>query len=186
MEETLCRVVMFCSRNKDNQDVEGFEQRHRNFVSDKTNEELISLFQEFVNGGVPGEFCRLYVSVNNRDNNKVVKNLTHWLIDNPDQDVSHMESRVASIAMKSECRAEKKWMFDFDEVPTLFDKFVEDVHSCDPEVEVFKYKTPNGLCVVTSRGFDTRGLDLGGKWKNVELKKDASRCLFWDMKETKE
>lgn len=85
--------------------------------------------------------------------------------------------------MKTECRAEKKWMFDFDEDPVLFDKFVEDIHSCDPDVEVFKYKTPNGLCVVTSRGFDTRKLDLDGKWKNVELKKDASRCLFWAIKD---
>lgn len=48
MEKTLCRVVMFCSRNKDNQDIENFEQRRRNFVSGKTNEELISIFKNLL------------------------------------------------------------------------------------------------------------------------------------------
>lgn len=182
MSENLCRVITFCSRNKDNQGVEGFHQRSEAFLSNKTDQELIYQFNNFVENGVEGEFCRLYISVNNRDNAKILKNLTHWLIDNPDQDMTKIDSRIASIAAKAECRAEKKWMFDYDEDPTRFAEFVADINKCDPDVEVASHYTPNGLCVITSRGFDTRKLELEDKWSNVELKKDASRCVYWTRK----
>lgn len=175
-------VVLFCSRNKDNEDVEGFEQRNRKFLTRHTPEELEERFDEFVAAGVPGEMCRFYMSVNARDNEKTCRNLMHWLVDNPDQDMAHIESRTVSIAAKAECQAEKKWMFDFDADPALFDDFKTDILACDACVEVEAFPTPNGLCVVTSRGFDVRKLDFGGKWRDVELKKDADRCVMWKTK----
>lgn len=176
-------VVLFCSRNKDNVGVEGFTQRNRKFLSDKTMEELVGRFDEFVAAGVPGEFCRFYMSVNARDNEKVRRNLMHWLIDHPEQSMAHMESRVVAVAAKKECQAEKKWMFDFDADPSLLDEFVDDVRACDENVKIEAFPTPNGLCVVTDRGFDFRQLDLSGKWRDVELKKDENRCVMWKTKE---
>lgn len=175
-------VVLFCSRNKDNEGVEGFEQRNRKFLTRHAPEELEERFDEFVAAGVPGEMCRFYMSVNARDNEKTCRNLMHWLVDNPDQDMAHIESRTVSIAAKAECQAEKKWMFDFDADLALFDDFKTDILACDACVEVEAFPTPNGLCVVTSRGFDVRKLDLGGKWRDVELKKDADRCVMWKTK----
>lgn len=175
-------VVLFCSRNKDNAEVEGFVQRNRKFLTEKTPIELMERFNEFVFSGVPGEMCRFYISVNARDNEKVRRGLIHWLVDNPDQDMGHIESRTVAIAAKSECRAEKKWMFDFDEDVSLLDDFIADIKSCDDRVEVETFTTPNGMCIVTSRGFDTRKLDLQDKWKNVELKKDENRCFTWKTK----
>lgn len=182
-EHRPLRVVFFCSRNKDNADVPNFEQRNRKFLSTKSDEELMERFEEFVFSGVPGEFCRFYTSVNARDNAKVSRALMHWLVDHPDQEMDHIESRVVSIAAKSECAAEKKWMFDFDADPALLDEFIADVKACDDKVELEAFPTPNGLCVVASRGFDTRKLDLGGKWKDVGLKKDDQRCVAWKRKE---
>lgn len=173
------RVVFFCSRNKDNEGVEGFEQRNRKFLSTKSDEELMQRFEEFVFSGVPGEFCRFYATVNARDNAKVARALTHWMVDHPDQEMDHLESRVVSIAAQAECAAEKKWMFDFDADPALLDEFKGDVAACDDKVELEAFPTPNGLCIITNRGFDTRKLDLGGKWKDVGLKKDDQRCIAW-------
>lgn len=180
--ENTLHVVLFCSRNKDNENVEGFVQRNRKFLTDKTAEELAERFDEFVAGGVDGEFCRFYMSVNARDNEKVRRALMHWLIDHPEQSMAHLESRAVAVAAKKECQAEKKWMFDFDADPALFDEFVSDVHACDDGVVVESFPTPNGLCVVCDRGFDARNLDLGGKWRDVELKKDESRCVAWKRK----
>lgn len=182
-EQRALRVALFISRNKDNSDVPGFEQRSRKFLTDKTDDELRERFEEFVYAGVPGEFCRLYVSVNARDNEKVQRGLMHWLVDHPDQDMAHIESRTVAIAAKSECAAERKWMFDFDTDVSLLPEFEADVAACDPNVELEAFATPNGLCVITSRGFDVRKLDLGGKWRDVELKKDDQRCLYWKRRE---
>lgn len=181
--DNLLHVVLFCSRNKDNENVEGFEQRNRKFLTRHTTEELEERFDEFVRAGKPGEMCRFYMSVNARNNEKVQRNLMHWLVDNPDQDMAHLESRAVSIAAKAECREENKWMFDFDASPSLYGEFVEDVHGCDANVELEAFPTPNGLCVVASRGFDFRKLDLSGKWNEVGLKKDANRCVMWKTNE---
>lgn len=143
---------------------------------------LIEKFKHFVEDGLTGEFCRLYVSVNVRDKDKLYKNFLHWLIDNPNYNLSNVSSKIASIAAKPECKLTNKWLFDFDEDSALYNEFVEDIKLCDSEVKLESYKTPNGLCVISSRGFDTRNLDFTSKWKNVELKRDADRCLYWEKK----
>ena len=173
------RVILFASRNKDNKHIAGFKERRKSFVSNLTDEELIEEFSSFVEKGVEGEFSRLYVSINTRDEAKVHKAFMHWLIDHPDCDLTRLESKVASLAAKPECRETKRWMFDFDEDESRYEEFARDVYLCDPQVKLEKFRTPNGLCVVADRGFDTRGLK---KWANVELKKDAMRCLRWGRK----
>lgn len=184
-EERLpLRTILFCSRNKDNKDIEGFKQRKRKFLSSLSDEDLMSRFEEFVFSGVPGEFCRFYASVNGRDNEKIRRNVIHFLVDHPDADMALVENYSVAAADRDDCKAERKWVFDYDADPALIDEFVADVKACDGEVEAEVFPTPNGFCVVTSRGFDARNLDLGGKWNDVALKRDASRCIAWKRKET--
>ena len=122
----------------------------------------------------------MYVSVNARDEEKVKRELMHELFDN-NVELTKLQSKLASLAAKSKCAAEKKWMFDFDsEDKDLLNNFVSELEyltELEPEV----HKTPNGYAVVVSRGFDTR--DLLSRYEFVELKRDDMLCLKWLRKE---
>ena len=83
------KVVLFCSRNKDNKHVEGFTQRSVSFVTTKFIGELIEDFEEFSSKGLDGEMSRMYVSINSRDHNKVRKAVIHYLVDHEDFDMSN-------------------------------------------------------------------------------------------------
>lgn len=63
------RVVLFKSRNKDNRALDGFKERSVGFVSTRG----LDQFQDFISKGMPGELCRMYVTVNRRDNAKVIR-----------------------------------------------------------------------------------------------------------------
>ena len=78
--EGKLRVYLMASRSKDNQDVEGFVPRRRSFLSYEDHDYIARKFCEFVSGGLPGEMCRLYESVNARDEEKVKKALLVKLI----------------------------------------------------------------------------------------------------------
>lgn len=123
--ENKLRVVLFVSRNKDNKHLHNYTQRKKSFLSNKTVEELESKFKSFVKEGLYGEFCRMYVSVNRRDEDKVRKALMHEMLDN-EVDLTKLDSKLASLAAKKNCTAEKKWMFDFDsEDNNLLNEFNE-------------------------------------------------------------
>ena len=126
MEErkTSVYAVMFVSRNKDNREVKGFKERRMAFLSDRDRmaflsdrdpETLIPRFKRFVREGVDGEVCRFYRSTNPRDLEKARKKLIVALVeaDSPDT-LLRIEARTVSIAMTTECAAERKWLFDFD------------------------------------------------------------------------
>ena len=74
-------TILFVSRNKDNRDVENFNQRKKSFVSTKKPEDLLKEFEVFVNEGVENEFSRFYVSINSRSNSKTFKALQHKMLD---------------------------------------------------------------------------------------------------------
>ena len=74
-------VVLFVSRNKDNQHLENFHERRNAFVTTQTVEQLQNKFQAFVQSGQIGEMSRMYMSVNPRDNAKTQKALMHQLLD---------------------------------------------------------------------------------------------------------
>ena len=78
------RVVLFKSRNKDNRALDGFKERSVGFVSTRSLDQLETEFQDFVRKGMPGELCRMYVTVNRRDNAKVLRGLQHYLLDHPE------------------------------------------------------------------------------------------------------
>ena len=186
-------TILFVSRNKDNRDVENFNQRKKSFVSTKKPEDLLKEFDVFVNEGVENEFSRFYVSINSRSNTKTFKALQHKMLDE-EFNLATMPQRIAAIASKTENAYEKnKWLFDFDPIENVdleesLDSFIEDVYQAYNEtdnrkepLEVIKHKTPNGYAVITNQRFDTR--KLMEKWKdNVELKRDDLLCYSWKTK----
>ena len=186
-------TILFVSRNKDNRDVENFNQRKKSFVSTKKPEDLLKEFEVFVNEGVENEFSRFYVSINSRSNSKTFKALQHKMLDE-EFNLATMPQRIAAIASKTENAYEKnKWLFDFDPIENVdleesLEAFIKDVYQAYNEtdnrkepLEVIKHKTPNGYAVITTQRFDTR--ELMKKWQgNVELKRDDLLCYSWKTK----
>lgn len=132
MDEEL-KVVLFVSRNKDNKHLDGFKERKKNFLTVKKPEELKETFERFVEEGLPGELSRFYISVKERDEKKIRKQLLHFLIDNETYPLYKLDSKVASIADKCPY-AGGAWLFDFDfpEKEKVLE-FVEDIKQ-----EIFK------------------------------------------------
>ena len=176
------RVVLFTSRNKDNKRLPNFKERTRTFISDKPVEDLSGTFESFANKGVEGELSRLYISINPRDPAKIKKALMHYLIDAEDVDLCKLDTKLSSIAQRSENSLTRKWMFDYDDSEENLAEFLDDIKTMaiDNRIDMV-YKTPNGYAVVVDHGFDTR--ELLGKWHNVELKRDALLCYSWKLKQ---
>lgn len=188
----MTKVAFFVSRNKDNQNVVRFKERKETHFC-KDVYELKEKFDKFVNEGQEGETSRLYVSVNDRDEDKARKALVCALV-MEDVPLEKVKTKAVSLAMKPENAATKKWLFDFD---------------CDNEEELLAFttaltwregaptttvemvrKTKNGYAVVVAHGFDTRGfLDewnerlkkQNSNW-GVELKRDAMLLWTWKTK----
>lgn len=171
-------LAMFVSRNKDNQDVVGFRQRNRTFLTSKSTGELELDFLDFCNRGVRSENCRFYISVNERNHSVIYRGLQHYLIDNPELDLTKMESQVASLAMKENARLTKRFMFDYDGNKNYIGLFLDDVTKLmGADNVIFNItETPNGFAVITEHGFDTRELLI--KWgNNVGLKRDGMQFV---------
>lgn len=173
-------VVLFVSRNKDNKDIKNFKERKKAFVSSKSIEELEQEFLIFCNKGLDSEMCRFYISTNARDRIKINKALAHFLIDNPEIPSEDIPAMIVRIAAKKENALEKKWLFDFDDNNenncNIFCKMINDI---DPNVNITKYKTPNGFHIISDRGFDTR--KLFEKFPKVTLKKDDLRLVQYHI-----
>lgn len=181
------RNVLFVSRNKDNKWLNNsfykpFKPRTKSFVARVSPFDVSSLYDEFkafVNAGTNGEISRLYISVNARDEAKVHKALIHELIDKDDFDITKIDSKIASIAMKPVNRKTSHWLFDFDRDDfNLFYDFWTDVSK---QTNILAQKrTMNGYVLVVSHGFDTR--EILQKYPMVTLKRDAMILSLWDAK----
>ena len=165
-------VAMFVSRNKDNKKLDGFKQRNRSFLTQKTIEELMPSFEEFAYRGVTNEMSRFYISVNARKHEVIQKMLLHYLIDKPDMSLTNIEKLIASLSMKKGTALTKRFLFDYDGSFADIRSFINDVENeFGSSDDVSSYETPNGFAVVTEKGFDTR--KLLAKWEDVELKRDG-------------
>lgn len=191
-------VVLFVARNKDNSHIEGFSERYRrvSFITHEewNSESLKTKFKHFVEDGKPGEFCRMYYSVNERDSVKIHKALLHFIIEEPNFNLCSIAPKLAGIAAQKECAKSKHWMFDFDiddiEKAKEFCAEVEAIKSRnkdDKPVKTEIRKTPHGYAIITDRGFDLRELNTD-KWgnvasehndKGVTLKRDDLLCVAW-------
>ena len=161
-----------------------FKERRYVRLTTKTAEELKKDFENWSAQGRDGEFCRFYMKINARDRELVKKNLIKELIFNDNFDLVAAEAKIAGIANKKECAAERKWLFDFDDTEDKLEEFINDIKDCDKAsvpLEIEVHKTPNGHAVIVSRGFDTR--ELMKKWSaTVELKKDEMLCVNWTVR----
>lgn len=180
------KVYYFVSRNKDNKDISDFKQRSQVYLIDDSKfesntqlgfitqikEYIRPQFDKFVSEGQPNEFCRCYISINKRNQEKTKKALLTKLI-NEDINLSNLNSIVCSLAAKPENALEHKWLFDFDclSASSLRD-FLLSIRQYTP---TRWYITPNGYAIVADHGFDTRNLLP----EYVTLKRDADLCIMW-------
>jgi len=172
--------------------VVGFKERKETLFC-KNVDEVVDKFYKFVNEGKKGETSRLYVSVNDRDEDKARKALVCALV-MEEVPLEKVKTKAVSLAMKPENAATKKWLFDFDcDNSNEFCAFVHDLVQKEGTPVNFLEtgrRTKNGYAVVVARGFDTRGfLD---EWNErlkkqnpnwgVELKRDAMLLWTWATK----
>ena len=170
--------VFFCSRNKDNKDLENFSERRHSFLSTDISKAERD-FEHFVEDGRDGEFCRMYVSVNTRNRTKTRQGVLHWLIDDANPNLEMIQAKICGVAMKHENAETKKWLFDFDsEDLTELAKFRSELYDYDVPHEV--HKTPHGYAVITDHGFDTREILKDRDY--VTLKRDDMLCYKWKIK----
>lgn len=175
-------VYVIRSRNKDNKNVPGFHERCKTMVMYEQDEDKVyEEFKAFAAKGVPGEKTRLYKTVNVRDEEKCRKELIIKLLCGAS--LTKMRSTLASVCQQDKCRAESKWLFDFDSKDQdVLERFVADVNHWTP-TEI--HETPNGYAIVTEHGFDTR--ELLEKFKDVDITLKKDELLFLSMIEnTKE
>ena len=185
------RNVLFVSRNEDNSWLNNsicqpFKPRTKSFVAEVSPFDVSSLYDEFydefetfVNEGINGEISRLYVSVNARDEQKVHRALIHELIDKPDFDMTKIDSKIASIAMKPVNRKTSHWLFDFD--GRDFDLFYKFMTEVSEQTKILAQKpTMNGYALVVARGFDTR--EILKKYPMATLKRDSMLLSYWKAK----
>ena len=187
------KIALFISRNKDNKNIEGFKQRSQTFLTSKQYNSLedrldiLKDFDNFVDKGVLGETSRLYMSINERDSNKVNNKLVHYLIDHPEMNPASIPSKSTSIASKIECAVTKKWLFDFDinEAKYAY-AFLDDLVEMSgiPFGKISKHGTKSGYAFIVPYGFDTR--ELLEKWNKdkhvVEVKRDELLLVDWRTK----
>ena len=179
-------VVLFVSRNKDNNNIDGFKSRTTSFITKEPpdSEILLQKFKAFVNNGLDHEMSRFYYSVNARNEDQIYKDLMIFLIQNPDFNLCSIESKLAGIAAISKNAVTKQWMFDFDypdEEQVL--NFCSDISEINPNNTIACHKTPNGYAIITEHGFDTRGLFKKWDPEKVTLKRDDLLCVKWTTKE---
>lgn len=178
-------VYLMCSRNKDNKEVPNFKTRTKKILEYKENEDqVMKAFTSFAEKGVPGEQVRLYRSVNARNEDKVREEfMIRLLRDKPS--MTQLDRTLASVAQQAQCRAESKWMFDFDvNDDKLLGQFRTDLGLLGIHNDC--HKTPHGYAVIAEHGFDTR--KLMEKWEDydITLKKDdmlfLARCYTDDYR----
>lgn len=173
-------VVLFRSRNKDNQNIDGFHERFECMLTrrEPTDIKIRRRFDDFVASGLPNERSRMYVSVNARDNRKTMKTLTTMLVDSAfntdpdigDVDMASLEQMAVSVAARPENAAEHKWLLDIDTNDS--DKLgiiVGYLDELDAALIESINATPNGYHVIVHHGFDTRELKALAAYHHIEL-----------------
>lgn len=167
-------IYLFVSRNKDNKHLPNFKERRQAFLEYNDNmEEVMKKFTRFVEEGQSGELARCYRSVNARNEDAVKKELMIRLLKD-DHDVRKLNKLLISCAQAPQCRAEHKWLIDFDTIGSHIFHFCDDlVQMCGLTPDMFTiYSTVNGHAIVVDRGFDTRAIFEKYKDCDITLKKD--------------
>lgn len=188
MMDDIVRIALFVSRNKDNKEIPDFKERREAFIIDTHGprhdldieiNRMHKKFGEFVSKGVPGETCRLYLSVNDRDREKIKKNFVIELLKNDDYNLSNIKDILVSVAMKKENAVTKYWLIDYDREDTEEEvrEFIEDMKKLtnykENPFDILNINpTVHGWHIIVSHGFDTREL-LKKYGDFVSIQKDA-------------
>ncbi len=177
-------VITFCSRNKDNGNVDGFKSRCQAFpvyLNPIDVETLQSKFQKFVEEGLPNEVSRFYITLNARYEDGVRNDLICRMLQN-ETDLSLMNRFTTSVAARCNDLVTKCWMFDVDgdsmaqqsaEFAVMIDTQTQELASGVRQAAA-SYKTKNGCHIITSAHFDTRKIEE--YYSQITLKRNAD-CL---------
>lgn len=177
-------VVTFCSRHKDNQNIEGFKQRCQAFpvyLNPIDIETLQSKFQKFCEEGLPNEVSRFYITLNARYEDGVRNDLICRMLQN-ETNFSLMNRVTTSIVARCNDLVTKCWMFDVDgnsaeqesvEFAVAMATKTQELASMVRQAAV-SYKTKNGCHVITSAHYDTRKMEQ--YYPQATLKRNAD-CL---------
>jgi len=177
MEEKKLYVYIMLSRKKDNQNVTGFHERAKTMVMYQDDEEdVYREFRDFANKGKLGEVTRLYRTVNARDEEQCRNQLIMRLLNHAP--LPDMRATLASVCQQVECKAENKWLVDFDSKnESVLEDVIDYISKFTP---CKKHPTPNGYAIITDRGFDTREFfEMFASISYIEIKKDA--LLYLDQ-----
>lgn len=177
-------VVTFCSRHKDNQNIEGFKPRCQAFpvyLNPIDIETLKSKFQKFCNEGLPHEVSRFYITLNARYEDGVRNDLICRMLQN-ETNFSLMNRVTTSVAARCNDLVTKCWMFDADgdNVAQGSAEFAVAISTRTQELmsgvrqAAASYKTKNGCHIITSAHFDTRKVE--SYYPQATLKRNAD-CL---------
>lgn len=183
-DEKALAVVTFCSRHKDNQNIEGFKQRCKAFpvyLNPIDAETLKETFQKFCEEGLPYEVSRFYITLNARYERGVQNDLICHILQNG-ANLSNMNRVTTSIAARCNDLVTKCWMFDVDgnsveqeavEFAVAIDTQTQ-WHASGRKQAAVSYKTKNGCHVITSAHYDTRKMEQ--YYPQATLKRNAD-CL---------
>lgn len=177
-------VVTFCSRHKDNDNVDGFKPRCQAFpvyLNPIDIETLQSKFQKFCNEGLPNEVSRFYITLNARYEDGVRSDLICRILQN-ETNFSLMNRVITSVAARCNDLVTKCWMFDVDgdDMTQQSIEFAVMMYTQNQQLAsgvrqaAALYKTKSGCHVITSAHFDTRKIEQ--YYSQATLKRNAD-CL---------
>lgn len=188
---TEFHTLMFVSRNKDNEGIDGFRPRCEQHVvkldvesvdtlAAAARDKFDEMFDRFVNEGVDGETSRMYVTLNGADSDRCLKELAIAVLQDKIADVTKVNSTLVSIVARPEMAMTKRWLFDADcDVATarIFADRVDDRLAArygedSPNARCSILPSKNNFAIVTNARFDARGV-LDG-FPDIELKREAS------------
>ena len=183
-DEKALAVVTFCSRHKDNQNIEWFKPRCKAFpvyLNPIDSETLKAKFQKFCEDGLPYEVSRFYITLNARYERGVQNDLICHMLQNG-ANLSNMNRVTTSVAARCNDLVTKCWMFDVDgdDMTQQSIEFAVMMYTQNQQLAsgvrqaAALYKTKSGCHVITSAHFDTRKIEQ--YYSQATLKRNAD-CL---------
>lgn len=195
MKQTF--VAFMTSRNKDNAGVSGFHTRSRTRLVEFDEwgdpKEFVGMvkarcermFHEFLHEGVLGETSRLYITMNPADEQKVMRELQHELIDGKIT-LHNIDSHLASLCMdpRNASKTEEGgswWLFDADcgedevsEAAFEMSQIIAETGRSSTE-HIHVLPTASNHCIVTDMHFDVR--DIVRRHHEIEFKRDNANLF---------
>lgn len=157
------------------------DQIKRAFLSDKSDKDLLERFRTFVSGVPERSICRLLISVNRRDNDKIMEELQIQLIKQKNvvaTDVNRLITGIAGQPGMAESRDKQRLVnintntYSSQEITEMKRHiFYKGINYSDMKA----YDAPESHQLVLPRGFDNR--EFIEQWPDVQILADGMYCL---------